>query len=153
MISIAAGRQFGDLPNMIQPPLLGVVNAASAVSARTLTCRAPAVSRSCSMLSVYMAVRGAPVPQSAAARAERVRSLDPDIARVERKGIAAFDAVPLEGLQEELRHRCIAVVRIEYVNVVEPKPGTLVYSPGGAVGPALDLVQIFLCGALPEVVL
>src|ERR1700746_1763645 len=40
---------------------------------------------------------GAPVPQIAAARAERVRSLDPDIARVEREAIAAFDAVPLEG--------------------------------------------------------
>jgi hypothetical protein len=50
----------------------------------------------------------APVPQIAAARAERVRSLDPDIARVEREGIAAFDAVPLEGLQEELRHGCIS---------------------------------------------
>src|SRR5436853_6434194 len=72
---------------------------------------------------------GAPVPQIAAARAERVRSLDPDIARVEREGVAAFDAVPLEGLQEELRHRCIAVVRIEYVNVVGPEPGTLVHSP------------------------
>src|SRR3954465_10891890 len=41
---------------------------------------------------------GAPVPQIAAARAQRVRSLDPDIACVERKGIAAFDAVPLEAL-------------------------------------------------------
>ena len=45
---------------MIQPPLLGVVNAASAVSARTVTCRGPAVPRSCSMLSVYMAVRVRP---------------------------------------------------------------------------------------------
>src|SRR5439155_3699431 len=96
---------------------------------------------------------GAPVPQIAAARAERVRSLDPDIARVEREGIAAFDAVPLEGLQEELRHDCIAVVRIEYINVLGPKPGALVHSPGGAVGPILDLVQIFLGGALPEIVL
>src|ERR1700724_1242215 len=96
---------------------------------------------------------GAPVSQIAAARAERVRSLDPDIAGVEREGIAAFDAVPLEGFQEELRHGCIAVVRIEYVNVLGPKPGTLVHSPGGAVGPVLDLVQIGLCGALPEVVL
>src|SRR5438132_8441999 len=96
---------------------------------------------------------GAPVPQIAAARAERVRSLDPDIAGVEREGIAAFDAVPLEGLQEELRHGCIAVVRIEYVNVLGPKPGTLVHSAGGAVGPILNLVQIFLCGALSEVVL
>jgi hypothetical protein len=102
-ISSVKGRQVGFLPNMIQPPLLGVVNAASAVSARTLTWRAPAVPRSCSMLSVYMAVRVRPVPQIAAARAERVRPLDPDIARVEREGIAAFDAAPLEGLQEELR--------------------------------------------------
>jgi hypothetical protein len=84
---------------------------------------------------------GAPVPQIAAARRERVRALDPDIARVEREGIAAFDAVPL------------AVVGIEYIDVLGPKPGTLVHSPGSAVGPVLDLVQIGLCGALPEVVL
>src|SRR5262249_57866450 len=90
VISSVTGRQLADLPNMIQPPLLGVVNAASAVSARTLTCRAPAVPRSCSMLSVYIAVRVRPVPQIAASRAERVRSLDPDIAGVEREGIAAF---------------------------------------------------------------
>ena len=96
---------------------------------------------------------GAPVPQIAAARRERVRPLDPDIAGVERKGIAAFNAVPLEGLQEELRHRRIAVVRIEYIDVVGPKPGALVHSPGGAVGPVLNLVQIGLRGALPEVVL
>ena len=46
---------------------------------------------------------GAPVPQIAAARAERVRPFDPDIARVECEGIAAFDAVPLEGLQHTAR--------------------------------------------------
>ena len=63
MISSVTGRQLESLPNMIQPPLLGVVNAASAVSARTLTCRAPAVPRSCSMLSVYMAVRVRPFPK------------------------------------------------------------------------------------------
>jgi len=51
-----------------------------------------------------------------------VWSLDPDIARVEREGIAAFDAVPLEGLQEELRRRRIAVVRIEYIDVLGPSP-------------------------------
>ena len=45
---------------------------------------------------------GAPVPQIAAARAERVRSFDPDIARVEREGIVALDAVPLEGLAPTL---------------------------------------------------
>jgi hypothetical protein len=63
VISSVTDGQLGDLPNMIQPPLLGMVNAASAVSARTLTCRAPAVPRSCSMLSVYMAVRRRPVPR------------------------------------------------------------------------------------------
>ena len=82
-----------------------------------------------------------------------MRSLDPDIPGVEREGIAAFDAVPLEGLQEELRHRCIAVVGIEYINIQSLSPGALVHSPGGAVGPVLDLLQIGLCGALPEVVL
>jgi hypothetical protein len=56
------------------------------------------------MLSVYMAVS-----QIAPARAERVRSLDLDIASVERGGIATSDAVPVEGLQEELRHGYIAV--------------------------------------------
>ena len=153
VISSVTGRQLGCLPNMIQPPLLGVVNAASAVSAPNLDL--PGAGRAAELLyAVGVHGRtGAPVPQIAAARRERVRSLDPDIAGVEREGIAAFDAVPPEGLQEGLRHGCIAVVRIEYVNVVGPEPGTLVHSPGGAVGPVLDLVQIFLCGALPEVVL
>ena len=96
---------------------------------------------------------GAPVPQIAAARAQRVRSLDPDIARVERERIAAFDAVPLEPLQEELRHGCIAVVRIEDIDVRGPKPRTLVHSARGAVGPVLDLVQIGLCRALLKIVL
>src|SRR3954453_21423678 len=95
----------------------------------------------------------APGPQIAAARAERVRSLDPDIAGVEREGVAAFDAVPLEALQEELRHDRIAVVGIEDMAARGPEPGDLVHSPGGAVGPVLDLVQIFLGAALPEIVL
>src|SRR5690348_16425488 len=95
----------------------------------------------------------APSPQIAAARAERVRPLDPDIAGVEREGVAAFDAVPLEALQEKLRHDRIAVVRIENIDVVGPQPCALIHPPGGAVGPVLDLVQIFLCAALPETVL
>ena len=106
---------------MIQPPLLGVVNAASAVSARTLTCR---VGRAAELLYAVGVHGGteASGPQIAAARAERVRSLDPDIAGVEREGVAALDAVPLEALQKELRHRRIAVVRIEYIDVLGPSP-------------------------------
>jgi hypothetical protein len=45
------------------------------------------------------------------------------------------------------------VVGIEDIDIVGPEPGTLVHSPGGAVGPLLDLVQVFLRGALPEAVL
>src|SRR5690348_18451282 len=59
----------------------------------------------------------APGPQIAAARAERVRALDPDVTGVKREGLAALDAVPLEALQEELRHDRIAVIRIENINV------------------------------------
>ncbi len=62
-ISNVTGRQLKGFPNMIQPPLLGVVNAPSAVSALTLTCRAPTVPRSCSMQSVYIAVRVRPFPR------------------------------------------------------------------------------------------
>src|SRR5579872_901345 len=93
------------------------------------------------------------VPQIAAARAKRMRSLHPDVARVECEGIATFDAVPLEALKEELRHGCIAIVRIEYINVSRPKPGALIHPPRGAVGPVLDLVEIGLCAALLEIVL
>ena len=88
-IAAVTARQLGDLPDMIQPPLLGVVKAASAVSARTLTCRTPAVPRSARCCRLHGRT-GAPVPKIAAARTERVRSLDPDIVRVKRKGIAAF---------------------------------------------------------------
>src|ERR1051325_8624990 len=45
----------------------------------------------------------------AARRAERVRPLDPDVALVEREGVAAPHTVPLEALQKELRHDRVAV--------------------------------------------
>jgi len=61
----------------------------------------PGAGRAAELLYAVGVHRGtaARVPQIAGARAERVRSLDPDIARVERKGITAFDAVPLEALE------------------------------------------------------
>jgi hypothetical protein len=91
------GRQFGDLPSMIQPPLLGVVKAASAVCPNPDLPDAGCAAELLDAVGVHGRT-AAPGPQIAAARAERVRSLDPDIAGVERKGIAAFDAVPLEAL-------------------------------------------------------
>jgi hypothetical protein len=62
VISGVTGRQLGSLPNMIQPPLLGVVKAASGLGP-DLGLTASAVSLSCSMLSVYMAVRQRPGPR------------------------------------------------------------------------------------------
>jgi hypothetical protein len=77
-ITSFTGRQLGRLPN--EPDL-------------------PCASRAAELLYAVGAHgrTGASVPQIAAARAERVRFLDPDIARVKRERIAAFDAVPLEG--------------------------------------------------------
>jgi hypothetical protein len=91
VISSVIGRQLGDLPNMIQPPLLGVVNAASSLCPNL---DLPGAGRAAELLDA-VGVHGrtaAPVPQIVAARRERVRSLDPDIASIEREGIAAFDA-------------------------------------------------------------
>ncbi|MGH6739650.1 MAG: hypothetical protein ACREDY_11585, partial [Bradyrhizobium sp.] len=86
-----------------------LVKAASAVSARTLDL--PCAGGAAVLLDAVgvHGRTGAPVPQIAAARRERVRSLDPDIAGAEREGVAALDAVPLERLQKELRYRCIAL--------------------------------------------
>ena len=57
--------QLGDFPNMIQPPLLGVVNAPKCgLRPNTTTCRAPAVPRSCSTQSVYNRRPRAPIPQT-----------------------------------------------------------------------------------------
>jgi hypothetical protein len=118
------------------------VNAASAVSARTVTWRAPAVPRTCSMLSAYIAVlvrlfpKLPPLEQNGCGPSTLISP------RLEREGIAAFDAVPLEGLAPHpslprKRGRVregvhIAVVGIEYIDVLRPNPGTLVRSPGGA---------------------
>jgi hypothetical protein len=102
VISSVTGRQLGDLPNMIQPPLLGVVNAASAISARTLTL--PCAGRAAELLdAVGVHDRtAAPVPQIAAGPSRTGTSLDLDIAGAKRKGTAALDAVPLEGLASTL---------------------------------------------------
>ena len=107
MISSVTGRQLGDLRNMIQPALLGVVNATSAVSAPN-----PDLPRASRVAKLLYAVgvhgcTSAPVRQ-----------------------IAPL-AVPLEGLQEELRHRCLALVGIKYIYVVGPEPGTFVHSLRG----------------------
>ena len=75
--------------------------------------------------------------ENSARETKRVRSLDPDVAGVEREGVAAFDAVPLDGLAPTLPSPvsegggCIALVRIESVNVLGSEPGTLVHSLGG----------------------
>ena len=61
--ALAVGvRQLGYLLNMMKPQLSGVLQPARAVSARTVTCRGPAVPRSCSRLSEKRTARLRPVP-------------------------------------------------------------------------------------------
>ena len=61
--ALAVGvRQLGYLLIMMKPQLSGVLQPARAVSARTVTCRAPAVPRSCSRLSEKRTARFRPVP-------------------------------------------------------------------------------------------
>ena len=103
VISTVTGRQLGDLPNhdpaaaawrgegrqrglRSNPDLTGAGGAAELLDA----------------VGVHGGTE-ASGPQITAARRERVRSLDPDIARVKCEGVAALDAVPLEALEEELR--------------------------------------------------
>ena len=47
----------------------------------------------------------------------------------------------------------VAIVGVEDVDVLRAEPGTLIHPPGRAVGPVLDLVQVWLRGALSEVML
>ena len=85
---------------MIQPPLPGVVKAASAVSAHLDLAGAGGAAELLDAVGVHRRT-AAPGPQIAAARRERVRSLDPDIAYLESEGVAAFAAAPLEGLEKD----------------------------------------------------
>src|SRR5262245_8977344 len=96
---------------------------------------------------------GAPVPQIATARAERMRPLDADITCVKREGISTLHAMPLERFQEKLSHGSVPIVGVEDVYVLRPKPGPFIHSPGRAVGPLFDFVQVWLRGTLSEVVL
>ena len=88
---------------MIQPALLGVVNATSAVSAPN-----PDLPRASRVAKLLYAVG-----------VQRPFAKLPPL------------AVPLEGLQEELRHGCLALVGIKYIYVVGPEPGTFVHSLRG----------------------
>src|SRR5712691_8997219 len=96
---------------------------------------------------------GAPVTQIATAGAEGMWAIDSDIASVKSEGITALHAVPLKSFQEELTHGGVAIVGVKDVDVLRAEPGTLIHPAGRAVGPVLDLVQVWLGGALPEVML
>ncbi len=78
-----------------------------------------------------------------------MRSLHPEVACVERKRITALDAVPLEALQEELRHGCTnASIGLNTSAIPQsPSPAPSCILLLGAVGSILDLVQIGLRAA------
>ena len=53
---------------------------------------------------------------------EGVRPFDPDVVGIEVVGLSPLDAVPLEAIQELLGEREVAVVWVEYVDVVRAQP-------------------------------
>ena len=79
------------------------------------------------MLSVYMAVRVRPLPRLPPLELKGCGPFDADIAGVEREGVAALHAVPLERFQVELGHDGVAVVRVEDVDVLRAEPGAFVH--------------------------
>src|SRR5215211_9562094 len=94
---------------------------------------------------------GAPIPQVATAGTEGMGPLDADIARVKREGISTLHAMPLKRFQEKLSHGSVPIVGVEDVDVLRAKPGPFIHSPGRAVGPLFDFVQVWLRGTLSEV--
>ena len=82
-----------------------------------------------------------------------MRTLNPDVVRVEGEGVSPLNPVPLEGLQVKLGHYGVAVVGVEDVHIRRTKAGALIHPLRGAVRPILDLVQVRLGGAVREIVL
>ena len=76
-----------------------------------------------------------------------MRPLNSDIAGVEIVRLSPLHAVPLEPLQEVLREKGEAVVRIEYVQLTGGEPGPLVHLLRDTVGELLRLVQCFACAS------
>ena len=96
---------------------------------------------------------GAPVAEIATTRAEGMRTLDADIARVKPESLTTLHPMPLECFQEELAHGGVPIIGVEDVDVLRPKPSSLIHPPGRAVGPLFDFIQIWLRRALSKVVL
>ena len=76
---------------------------------------------------------GTAVPQVAAAGAEGMRTLYPDVTGIECVGVSPLHSVPLKGLQPELGHGGVAIVGVEYVDVLGTEPSALEHHPGHAV--------------------
>src|SRR5215510_2178225 len=74
---------------------------------------------------------GAVAPRSVIATTgkEGMRTFHPDVVGIKVVGLSPLDAVPLEALEELLREREVAVVRVEDVNIRRTEPRSLPHLP------------------------
>ena len=70
-----------------------------------------------------------------------MRTLDPYVVGIEVMCLPPLDAMPLEAFQELLGEREVAVVGVEYVNIVGTQPGTLPHLSCEAGDGLLMLIQ------------
>src|SRR5207249_8380618 len=56
---------------------------------------------------------------------EGMRTFNPDVVGIKVVGLSSLDTVPLEALEELLREREVAVVRVEDVHIRRPEPRAL----------------------------
>src|SRR5262247_4396511 len=70
-----------------------------------------------------------------------MRTFHSDVVGVKVVGLSELDTVPLEALEELLREREVAVVRVEDVNIRRPEPRSLPHLPCQAGDRLLMLLQ------------
>src|SRR6266487_5071049 len=70
-----------------------------------------------------------------------MRTFHPDVVGIQVVGLSSLDTVPLEALEELLREREVAVVRVEDVNIRRTEPRSLPHLPCQAGNRLLMLLQ------------
>src|SRR6266436_4549810 len=70
-----------------------------------------------------------------------MRTFNPNVVGIKVVGLSSLDTVPLEALEELLREREVAVVRVEDVHIRRPEPRSLPHLPCQAGDRFLMLLQ------------
>src|SRR5882724_1457252 len=70
-----------------------------------------------------------------------MRTFNPDVVGIQVVGVSSLDTVPLEALEELLREREVAVVRVEDIHIRRTEPRSLPHLPCQAGDRLLMLLQ------------